>query len=276
MKLVPRQPLRTLAAGALAMLPLVATLLLVGWTLRFLADWVGPDSAFGQLLTRIGLGLAGTWITGYLAGVLVVVAGVYLLGLIVEAGLERGLSRTLDYLMGRIPIVRNVYDISTRLVQLFAKPEKDGLQSMSAVWLYFGGKPAAGDGPDGGTRTGLHGDLRADATPPAARTTVLLGLLSTPVPVLIGGQPFHAVLVPTAPVPIGGGLLYVPADWVEPADLGVEAVTSIYVSMGVTSAQYMETAPKGAPSPASAVPAGTAASPASAPPSLPPAPPPAG
>jgi uncharacterized membrane protein len=246
MKLLPGHPLRTLAAGALAMLPLVATVLLVGWTWRFLADWVGPDSAFGQLLTRIGLGLAGTWITGYLAGVLAVAACVYLLGLLVEAGLERGLSRALDYLMGRIPIVRNVYDISSRLVQLFAKPEKDGLQSMSAVWLYFGGKPGAGNGVGDGACT--HDGQRADAAEPAARTTVLLGLLSTPVPVLIGGQPFHAVLVPTAPVPIGGGLLYVPADWVEPADLGVEAVTSIYVSMGVTSAQYMKTAPRTATS----------------------------
>jgi uncharacterized membrane protein len=61
--------------------------------------------------------------------------------------------------------------------------------------------------------------------------------------VMINGQTYLAVLVPTAPVPVGGGLLYVPPDWVEPADIGMEAVTSIYVSMGVTSDQYLKVKP---------------------------------
>jgi uncharacterized membrane protein len=30
----------------------------------------------------------------------------------------------------------------------------------------------------------------------------------------------------------------VPADWIEPASFGVEAFTSIYVSMGVTAPHY--------------------------------------
>ena len=70
--------------------------------------------------------------------------------------------------------------------------------------------------------------------------TVVLGLLSTPQAVTLGGLSYMGVLVPTAPVPVGGGLLYVPPDWVEPADIGMEAVTSIYVSMGVTSGQYLK------------------------------------
>jgi len=66
-----------------------------------------------------------------------------------------------------------------------------------------------------------------------------LALLSTPEPVLIDGRPYVGVIVPTAPVPVGGGLLYLPKDWVRPAAMGIEAVTSIYVSMGITSAQHM-------------------------------------
>lgn len=38
---------------------------------------------------------------------------------------------------------------------------------------------------------------------------------------------------------MGGGLIYVPEHWITPADVGVEAVTSIYVSMGLTSPQYL-------------------------------------
>lgn len=51
------------------------------------------------------------------------------------------------------------------------------------------------------------------------------------------GSPYLAVLVPTAPVPIGGGLLYVPVDRVRPARMGVERVTSIYLSMGLVQPQ---------------------------------------
>ena len=40
-------------------------------------------------------------------------------------------------------------------------------------------------------------------------------------------------------VPVGGGLLFVPADWVRPADVGMEALTSIYVSMGVTAREHL-------------------------------------
>jgi uncharacterized membrane protein len=35
-------------------------------------------------------------------------------------------------------------------------------------------------------------------------------------------------------VPFGGALLYVPAESVRPAEIGVERLTAIYVSMGIT------------------------------------------
>jgi len=218
MRFKPRNPLRTLLTGLITLLPLLATLLLLAWIWRFLAAWVGPGSATGRALTTIGLGVVTSDAGGYILGILILVACVYGLGLLVEAGLERGFTRGLDLLVQRIPVVRTVYDIITRLVALLSKSEGDGLKSMSPVWLYFGGRPAD------------------DAAP---GTTVLLGLRSTSAPVMIEGKPFHAVLVPTAPVPVGGGLLYVPADWVVPADVGIEGVTSIYVSMGVTSGQYI-------------------------------------
>ena len=40
-------------------------------------------------------------------------------------------------------------------------------------------------------------------------------------------------MIPTAPVPIGGALLYVPASWIEPAEGAVDHFMSVYVSMGV-------------------------------------------
>jgi uncharacterized membrane protein len=66
----------------------------------------------------------------------------------------------------------------------------------------------------------------------------VLALLPTPEPVLLGGQQCHVVLVPTAPVPFGGGLFFVPVGWIKPASFGVEGLTSIYVSMGISAPQY--------------------------------------
>jgi uncharacterized membrane protein len=221
MKISLKHPIRTLVTGLLALLPLAATLLLLGWIWQFLATYLGPGSVVGRVLTYVGLGVTESELIGYLLGLVGVVLALYLFGLLVETGLQRGMARLLDSLMQRIPVVRTVYDVVQKLVGLFARKEGDDLKSMSPVWVYFGGKMPSGETA-------------------GKASTAALGFLSTPQPVLISGQAYLGVLIPTAPVPVGGGLLYVPPDWVEPADIGMEAVTSIYVSMGVTSDQYLK------------------------------------
>jgi uncharacterized membrane protein len=219
-----KHPLRTFVTGVLALLPLAATLLVLAWVWQFLWKYLGPGSWVGQLLTHVGLGVTESELVGYLLGLLSVAALVYAFGLLVEHGLQRGMARLLDSLVQRIPVVRTIYDVVQKLVALFAHKEGDELKSMSPVWIHFGGKPDSGD------KAGKA-------------STAALGFLSTPQPVLISGQAYLGVLIPTAPVPVGGGLLYVPPQWVEPADIGMEAVTSIYVSMGVTSDQYLKKPP---------------------------------
>jgi uncharacterized membrane protein len=213
-----KHPIRTFVTGLLALLPLAATVLLLTWVLQFLSKYLGPGSSVGQLLTHVGLGVTESELVGYLLGVLLVIVVVYVIGLLVEMGLQRGAARVLNAIVLRIPVVRTIYDVAHKLVGLFARKEGDDLKSMSPVWVYFGGKSSSGE----------------------AGKTAALGFLSTPQPVLISGQAYLGVLIPTAPVPVGGGLLYVPPAWVEPAEMGMEAVTSIYVSMGVTSEQYLK------------------------------------
>src|ERR1700757_5414640 len=96
------------------------------------------------------------------------------------------------------------------------RKNQGGLKSMSPVWCSFGGEGGA----------------------------TVLGLLPMPKPIAIGGQNYHVVLVPSAPVPVGGALIYVPAAWVKPANIGVEALMSIYVSMGVASPQTVGNEPE--------------------------------
>jgi uncharacterized membrane protein len=209
-----REFVRIFITGLVAALPLLATLAIVGWAASLLWNWLGPESPIGGALVAVGIGVTGSQLIGYLLGIVFVGAAIFGLGLVVEAGLERGLARLVNRIMQRIPVVRTVYDLARRLVELLAQREADGLKSMSAVWCHFGGVGGA----------------------------TALALLSTPAPVMIGERAYLGVLIPTAPVPIGGGLLYVPVDWVTPAEIGVEGVTSLYVSMGVTSSKYLKTA----------------------------------
>ncbi|HIV72112.1 MAG TPA: DUF502 domain-containing protein [Candidatus Aquabacterium excrementipullorum] len=210
-----RQLARTFLTGLLAALPLLATIGVFVWLVRLLYSWLGPHSFVGQLFVGLGLGLGGSELLGYVLGVLFFAAAVFALGVLVQAELQRGLEAAVNALIGRIPLVRNVYDLVRKFVDLLSQRDTDGLTSMSAVWCRFGG--------EGGV--------------------MVLGLLSTPEPIELGGHLYMGVLVPTAPVPVGGGLLYVPKDWVIPADVGMDAVTSIYVSMGVTSAQHLRRPP---------------------------------
>lgn len=213
---------RVFITGALVALPLAATVALCAWAVSLLIHWLGPASQVGGVLSQIGLGVTGSEIVGYAMGIAIVLAGIFALGLLAEAGLQQGINRVLRAVLKRIPLVGSLYDMLHKMVGLFSQGDAPGMKSMSAVWCHFGGPAPAHEGDP-------------------SRVAVL-ALLSSTKPVLIAGRPHLAVIVPTAPVPVGGGLLYLPAEWVSPADVGIEALTSIYVSMGVTSDQYLRSA----------------------------------
>lgn len=209
-----RHLVRVFVTGLLTALPLAATVLVFVWAFRAIYDLIGPSSFVGRGVRALGFGVAGSEVVAWLIGLGVIVAAIFALGLLVQTRLRGVLARTVDGVIARVPLVRNVYDLIRRFVDLLAKREDDGMRSMSPVWLHFGGPGGA----------------------------AVLGLLSTPQPVSVGGRPYLAVLVPTAPVPVGGGLIYVPQEWVTSAEVGVDGLTSIYVSMGVTSHQHLPTA----------------------------------
>jgi uncharacterized membrane protein len=72
----------------------------------------------------------------------------------------------------------------------------------------------------------------------------VLGLMPSPEPVVIGEHSYLGLLVPSAPVPFGGALIYVPSAWVRPAEGGVERLMNVYVSMGVTPPISLRQQPK--------------------------------
>jgi uncharacterized membrane protein len=197
--------------GLLAALPLAATVAVLVWTVQLIYAWLGPTSLFGKALIGMGLDVSGSEVVGYLLGLGVVLLCILALGLLVQTRLQPVLLAGLNGVMQRIPVVRHIYDMAQKLVGLVSQRDEQGTRSMTPVWLHFGGQGQA----------------------------AVLGLLSSPQAVMVGDAPYLAVLVPTAPVPVGGALIYVPESWVQKADVGVDGLTSIYVSMGVTSPQHL-------------------------------------
>jgi uncharacterized membrane protein len=197
----------TWLAGLLVLLPIGLTLVLVGWLLNLLNQFLGPGSTVGSFFAWLGAPLAGDSPLAYLIGTLLLIGAVYPVGLAVQAGLKRPLQHLADRTLRRIPLLGSLYDMADRVVGLLDRKQQADLRAMSPVWCFFG--------DDG-------------------KGVALLGLAPSNETLRIGERDYRAVLVPTSPVPIGGGLLYVPAEWVRPANVGIDRVISTYVSMGIT------------------------------------------
>jgi len=195
----------TWLAGLLVLLPLALTLGVLGWIVSLLNRFFGPGSLVGRVFAALGYPFSSNPVLAYLFGSLLLIAAIYLLGLVVQAGLKRPLQGLTGRLLRRIPLVGSVYNLADRFVGLLDKKQDADIGAMSPVWCFFGGDGAA-----------------------------VLALAPSPQPVRIDDRDYVAVLIPTAPVPFGGALLYVPTEWVRPANIGVEALTGIYVSMGIT------------------------------------------
>lgn len=200
----------TWLAGLLVLLPVVLTLAMVGWLFGLLVRFLGPSSTVGHVFAALGAPLSDDSFAAYLIGTLLLLATMYPLGLAVQAGLKRPLQKLADRTLRRIPLLGSLYDMTDRVVGLLDRSQQADLRAMSPVWCFFGGDGVA-----------------ALALAPSNQT------------IAIDGRDYRAVLVPTSPVPIGGGLLYVPAAWVKPADIGIDRVISTYVSMGITPPQAL-------------------------------------
>jgi uncharacterized membrane protein len=225
--------IRYFMTGLLAVLPLILTVGIVIWVVRFLRDLVGPDTYIGKSLSELGLRLfteadkatlgGGEGVTealrgsflAYLLGIVLVVIGLFVLGVLFEFGAKRFFHGALDHFIAQIPIVGSLYGSLKQLVDLFDK-NKEGaeIKAMSVVYCHF----AAGAGPG------------------------VLALMPSSEKIMINNEEHYIVIIPTSPVPFGGALVFFPVKQVTPSEMSVDSLISIYVSMGVSTPEYMNIA----------------------------------
>jgi uncharacterized membrane protein len=200
-----RSLVATWFSGFLVLLPLVVTVAVVGWLGGFVYRLLGPSTMVGRLFATLGYPFASHPALAYLMGTLVLVAAIYLLGLVAQSRLKGPLSRLGDRTVRRVPLIGPVYGLADRFVGLLHQQEEADIRAMRPVWCFFGGDGAA-----------------------------VLALAPSAQAIEIEGRSYFAVVIPTAPVPFGGALLYVPVEWIRPAHIGVDKLTATYVSMGIS------------------------------------------
>jgi uncharacterized membrane protein len=201
---------RPFIAGVLGLLPLAITLGVLAWMVGFLHDLAGPKSVFGGLLRSIGLSVVSCEVIAYLIGLVSTLAVVYLIGVLLQSGATSRFQSAMESALQQLPLVSSIYETSKHLGSMFERKDA-AMQAMMPVLCRFGG-------PGG---------------------TAALALMPSPERIRIDGREYYAVIIPTAPVPFGGALLYVPAEWVKPAECSVRGLVSVYMSMGVSSAEQL-------------------------------------
>jgi uncharacterized membrane protein len=216
-----QRTMRTFVTGVIGILPLALTLAVLGWLVRFLHDLAGPTSMCGRMLRSIGLSVVACDVTAYIIGLVGALLAIYGLGVLVENGIGRRWSRVMDDALLHVPVVGTVYDASKQMTSMFDRKQDSTKQSMTPVLCFLGGQ--------GGVVT------------PA--------LMPTPELVRLGDSEYHVVMIPTAPVPFGGALLCVKAEWVQPANCGFDELVGIYMSMGVTAPRSLNCSADETPKP---------------------------
>lgn len=198
---------RYFVAGVFTVLPLVLTVVAISWGIGFLSGLVGPETFLGQQLRDVGLQFVTSPTVAYVLGWVGFAVVVFVVGFLVESGMRGIINRVTDAILRRVPLVGKVYETSQQLVNMLDSGGDDKLKGMSVAYCSFGDRGGVG----------------------------VLALLPKQEIIHINGGEYYVVLVPQSPVPIGGGLLFMPADSVQQVDMSVDTLMSIYVSMGVVA-----------------------------------------
>jgi uncharacterized membrane protein len=208
---------RAFLTGLAFLAPLLLTAIVLSWVMSQLIGFVGPDSVVGHVLTAGGRLFAGDRVHplfSFAVGVLLVLGFVTALGFLLQDRVKKVLEETVDKALGRIPLLGNVYRPVAQMVRSMGGSRAEEMQAMAVCRVEFGG----------GVET--------------------IAFLASAESFDIGGGPARLVLIPTAPVPIGGALLLVAAHKVHVIpDMKFDDIARLYLTMGMTPPPNLRPAP---------------------------------
>jgi uncharacterized membrane protein len=201
-----RKILAPFATGLLFLAPVLLTLILLNWLAGYLIAALGPKTPLGGLLGQAGMFFTPSPLAAFWAGIGMAALLVWVVGLAVQTRFRPQLEGGLDGLIARIPVLGPLYRPLAQFVRMMGSSPGGEMSGMSVVSVSFGESVEA------------------------------LALLTSPHIHDFGQGPRQLILIPTAPVPVGGGLLFVEPARVKPVPtMGVDDLAKLYVTMGTLS-----------------------------------------
>ncbi|WP_313670167.1 DUF502 domain-containing protein [Sandarakinorhabdus sp.] len=198
-----RKFLSPFATGLLFLAPVLLTLILLNWLAGYLIAALGPNTPLGQALGQAGMFFTPSPLAAFWAGLGMAAVLVWLIGIAVQTRFRQRLEGGLDGLIARIPVLGPLYRPLAQFVRMMGSSPGGEMSGMSVVSVSFGESVEA------------------------------LALLTSPHVHDFGQGPRQLILIPTAPVPVGGGLLFVEPSRVKPVpSMGVDDLAKLYVTMG--------------------------------------------
>ncbi len=197
----------TFLAGLVLLLPVVLTVIIMAWIIDVLRAALGPGTFLGNLLTTGGTTIIGPGYDtlAFFLGILIAIFGIWFLGIIARSAAQQSIQRALDRAFAKLPIIRTIYNPISRVVRLATDKTTGDFSGMTVVSCRFGGK----------------------------KGVAVLALLANQQTYYIGDEPRCMVYLPTAPVPMTGGLVLVPEESVVPVpEMKVDDLLRIYFSLG--------------------------------------------
>ena len=195
----------TFLTGFFVILPVVITVAIMGWVGGIISDAMGPKSPIGSTLETLGLAFVTNELVASIIGWALVLVAIWVLGLFIQAFAKQKVRQMLDAAMLRLPLVSSIYKPVAQVVDMLKKDEKNNIQAMSVVFCSFGAQSGGG----------------------------FLGLRPTESVYRFGEQDCCVVYIPTSPVPMSGGIVFVPVGAVRKIDMNVDDLMQIYFSLGV-------------------------------------------
>ncbi|MDO5581000.1 MAG: DUF502 domain-containing protein [Planctomycetia bacterium] len=205
-----RTILRYFVSGTIVLLPLVVTVAIVLWLSNFFITWFGPTTVFGKVLSRVGIKFVEDGFLAWLFGWGVVLVALFLIGFLTEVVVRQTVIQWFDAFIKKIPLIGMIYGTIRKITDLVNKSGKDEVKNMSPVYCRFGSA-------NGGV--------------------MILALLPSNKEYLIEDNIYYVVIIPTAPVPFGGGMFFMPKKDVFPAPMSIDEFMGFYVTMGVNEKQ---------------------------------------
>jgi uncharacterized membrane protein len=201
-----RRVLAPFATGLLFLAPVLLTLIILNWLSGYLIAALGPATPLGRALGAAGMFFTPSPFMAFLVGLGMAAVLVWLIGIGVQSRFRPQLEGGLDGLISRIPVLGPVYRPLAQFVRMMGSNPGGEMSSMAVVSVSFGNSVEA------------------------------LALLTSPKLHDFGQGPRYLILIPTAPVPVGGAMLFVePGQVKQVATMGVDDLAKLYVTMGTLS-----------------------------------------